>query len=125
MLAIGEVLLELRLLSLKLCQLQLGHLPNVGVYTRYCRLGEEIEGYLRASEISRDRVEDARTLLNAGDEVEAKFMGVDKKNRSINLSIKAKDNADEKAAVDDFNRAAGPATTTLGDILKEQMEGNE
>jgi small subunit ribosomal protein S1 len=88
-------------------------------------LGEDVEGYLRASEISRDRVEDARTLLNAGDEVEAKFMGVDKKNRSINLSIKAKDNADEKAAVDDFNRAAAPATTTLGDILKEQMEGNE
>jgi small subunit ribosomal protein S1 len=88
-------------------------------------LGEDVEGYIRASEISRDRVEDARTLLNAGDEVEAKFMGVDKKNRSINLSIKAKDNADEKAAVDDFNRAAAPATTTLGDILKEKMEGSE
>jgi len=88
-------------------------------------LGEEIVGYLRASEITRDRVEDARTLLNTGDEVEAKFMGVDKKNRSINLSIKAKDNADEKAAVNDFNRGSGTATTTLGDILKEQMEGNE
>ncbi len=88
-------------------------------------LGDDIEGYLRASEITRDRVEDARTLLNVGDDVEAKFTGVDKKNRTINLSIKAKDNADEKAAVDDFNRAASPATTTLGDILKEQMEGNE
>ncbi|VAW90853.1 SSU ribosomal protein S1p [hydrothermal vent metagenome] len=88
-------------------------------------LGEEIEGYLRASEITRDRVEDARTLLNVGDEVEAKFTGVDKKNRTINLSIKAKDNADEKAAVDDFNRGSSAATTTLGDILKEQMEGND
>ena len=88
-------------------------------------LGEEIVGYLRASEITRDRVEDARTLLNTGDEIEAKFMGVDKKNRSINLSIKAKDNADEKAAVDDFNRGSTAATTTLGDILKEQMEGND
>jgi len=88
-------------------------------------LGEEIEGYLRASEISRDRVEDARTLLNVGDEVEARFTGVDKKNRTINLSIKAKDNADEKAAVDDFNRGSSAATTTLGDILKEQMEGND
>ena len=88
-------------------------------------LGESIEGYLRASEISRDRVEDARSHLNVGDEVEAKFMGVDKKNRTINLSIKAKDSEDEKAAIDDFNRASAPATTTLGDILKEKMESSD
>lgn len=84
-----------------------------------------VEGYLRASEISQDRVEDARTHLSVGDEVEAKFTGVDKKNRTINLSIKAKDNADEKTAMSDFNRGAAPATTTLGDILKEQMENND
>lgn len=84
-----------------------------------------VEGYLRASEISQDRVEDARTHLSVGDEVEAKFTGVDKKNRTINLSIKAKDNADEKAAMNDFNRGAAPAITTLGDILKEQMDGND
>ena len=88
-------------------------------------LGDTVEGYLRASEISRDRVEDARAHLNVGDEVEAKFTGVDKKNRSINLSIKAKDNEDEKAAIDDYNRSAGTATTTLGDILKEKIEGSE
>ncbi len=88
-------------------------------------LGDTIEGYLRASEISRDRVEDARSHLNVGDEVEAKFTGVDKKNRSINLSIKAKDSEDEKAAIDDYNRSAGTATTTLGDILKEKIEGSE
>jgi len=88
-------------------------------------LGETVEGYLRASEISRDRVEDARSHLNVGDEVEAKFTGVDKKNRTINLSIKAKDSEDEKAAISDYNRSAGTATTTLGDILKEQIEGNE
>ena len=88
-------------------------------------LGEGVEGYLRASEVSRDRVEDARSLLNVGDEVEAKFMGVDKKNRNITLSIKAKDTEAEKAAIDDYNRSAGQATTTLGDILKGKMEGNE
>ncbi len=88
-------------------------------------LGGGVEGHLRASEISQDRVEDARTHLSVGDEVEAKFTGVDKKNRTINLSIKAKDNADEKTAMNDFNRGAAPATTTLGDILKEQMENND
>jgi len=85
-------------------------------------LEESVEGYLRASELSRDRVEDARTLLKVGDEVEAKFMGVDRKNRTISLSVKAKDSAEEEEAMQDYSRAA-PATTTLGDLLKEQMEG--
>jgi small subunit ribosomal protein S1 len=85
-------------------------------------LEENVEGYLRASELSRDRVEDARTVLKVGDEVEAKFMGVDRKNRTISLSVKAKDSAEEAEAMQDYSRAA-PATTTLGDLLKEQMEG--
>ena len=88
-------------------------------------LGDGIEGYLRASEISRDRVEDARTHFSEGDDVEAKFTGVDKKNRTINLSIKAKDNEDEKAAMVDYNRGAAEATTSLGDILKGQIDGSE
>jgi len=54
-------------------------------------LGDKIEGVLRASEISRDRVEDASTVMSVGDSVEAKFMGVDRKTRAVNLSIKAKD----------------------------------
>jgi len=102
-----------------------GKVTEVDAKGAVIELGDSVEGYLRASEISRDRVEDARTHLNVGDEVEAKFTGVDKKNRTINLSIKAKDNEDEKAAVDDYNRSAGTATTTLGDILKEKMEGND
>ena len=87
-------------------------------------LAESVEGYLRASELSRDRVEDARTVLNVGDEVEAKFLGVDRKNRTINLSIKAKDSDEESAAMEDYQRSA-PAATTLGDLLKEQMESKE
>ncbi|WP_127477084.1 30S ribosomal protein S1 [Sulfurivermis fontis] len=85
-------------------------------------LEEGVEGYLRASELSRDRVEDARTLLKAGDEVEAKFMGVDRKNRTITLSVKAKDSEEEAEAMQDYNRAAAAANPTLGDLLKEQME---
>jgi small subunit ribosomal protein S1 len=85
-------------------------------------LGEGVEGYLRASEISRDRVEDARAVLKVGEEVEAKFLGVDRKNRSISLSIKAKDMADEQAAIKGYARDAQAGTATLGDILKQQME---
>ena len=83
-------------------------------------LADSVEGYLRASEIQRDRLEDARTQLNVGDEVEAKFIGVDKKTKSISLSIKAKDQAEEAAAIKDYS--SYNATPTLGDIFKEQME---
>ncbi|SDU14785.1 30S ribosomal protein S1 [Halopseudomonas salegens] len=88
-------------------------------------LSEEVEGTLKASEISRDRVEDARNVLNEGDEVEAKIISVDRKSRVISLSIKAKDVADEKDAMQDLRKqemlAAGP--TTIGDLIKQQMEG--
>ena len=86
-------------------------------------LGENVEGYIRASEIQRDRVEDARTLLKEGEEIEAKFIGVDKKNKVINLSIKAKDHDEESAAIKDYsNKQAPVGTPTLGDIFKEQMD---
>ena len=85
-------------------------------------LADSVEGYLRASEISRDRVEDARTQLNVGDEVEAKFMGVDKKMKAITLSIKAKDQEDEVSAMKGYTQQASSAMPTLGDIFKEQME---
>ncbi len=87
-------------------------------------LAESVEGYLRASELSRDRVEDARTLIKEGEEIEAKFIGVDRKNRTINLSIKAKDNDEEHEAVQDYKRSA-PLNPTLGDLLKEQMDNQE
>ncbi|CQQ81159.1 30S ribosomal protein S1 [Yersinia enterocolitica] len=62
-----------------------------------------VEGYLRASEATRDRVEDATLVLNVGDEVEAKYTGVDRKNRVISLSVRAKDEADEKDAIATVN----------------------
>ena len=87
-------------------------------------LGDGVEGTLRASDLTRDRVEDARTLLKVGEEIEAKFMGVDRKSRTISLSIKAKETDEEAEAVHDYSRS-GLATTTLGDLLKEKMEGKD
>ncbi len=86
-------------------------------------LGDGIEGQLRASEITQERVDDARAVLNVGDKVDAKFVGVDRKNRTIILSVKAKDSQEEAAAIEEYSRATGSqGATTLGDILKEQME---
>jgi small subunit ribosomal protein S1 len=85
-------------------------------------LAEGVDGYLRASELSRDRVEDARSVLKEGDAVEAKFIGVDRKNRSITLSVKAKDADEEAAAIKGYARDAATSAPTLGDLLKEQMD---
>jgi small subunit ribosomal protein S1 len=81
-------------------------------------LADNVEGYLRASEIQRDRVEDASKLLKVGDEIEAKFVGVDKKTKSISLSIKAKDVEEESNAIKDYSQQSG-GTATLGDIFKQ------
>ncbi len=84
-------------------------------------LAEGVEGILKASEIARDRVEDARTVLKEGDQVEAKFIGVDKKSRTINLSIKAKDYEEESEAMQEYSSNES-ASVNLGDILKESIE---
>ncbi|TAK56529.1 MAG: 30S ribosomal protein S1 [Gammaproteobacteria bacterium] len=86
-------------------------------------LDEGIEGHLRASELSRDRVEDARTVLKVGEEVEARFIGVDRKSRVISLSIKAKEAWEEAEAVQQYRGGDSPTGTTLGDLLKEQIAG--
>jgi small subunit ribosomal protein S1 len=83
--------------------------------------GPEVEGYLRASELSRDRVEDARSLLKEGDEVEAKITTIDRKNRKISLSIKAKDMEEETEAVQEYTRKPGSVGSLLGDKLKEKL----
>jgi len=68
------------------------------------KLGDEVEGYIRVADLARDRVEDASTVVSVDTEIEAKFMGVDRKNRIVNLSVKAKDHADEKDALDKVNQ---------------------
>ena len=87
-------------------------------------LGNGVDGQLRASELSRERVEDARLLLKVGEEVEAKFTGVDRKGRSISLSIKAKDIHEEQEAMQNY-RTDSPTGTSLGDLLKEQISGQD
>ena len=88
-------------------------------------LGDGVDGILRASELSRDRIEDARTILSVGQEVEAKFIGMDRKSRSVALSIKAKDSAEEASMMQDYGSKAAEATTNLGDMLKKQLKGDE
>ncbi|MGN1209729.1 MAG: S1 RNA-binding domain-containing protein, partial [Duodenibacillus sp.] len=85
-------------------------------------LGDETEGYLRASEISAQRVEDATTQLSVGDKIEALIISVDRKNRSIQLSIKAKDAAEAREALDRVNSEASSGTTNLGALLKAKLE---
>jgi small subunit ribosomal protein S1 len=92
------------------------------------QLNEYIEAYLRASEVSRERVEDMRSHLKEGDEIEAVIVNVDRKNRSINLSIKARDAADEKDAMQKMAAEApvNAGTTNLGALLKAKFnKGNE
>ena len=88
-------------------------------------LGDGVVGSLRASELARGRVEDARMVLKVGEEIEAKFTNVDRKNRSVALSIKAKEVHEEAEAIKDYRSEAGsaPVGTTLGELLKEKMTG--
>ena len=89
-------------------------------------LGNEVEGYLRSSEVSRDRVEDIRNHLKEGEEVEAVIVNVDRKNRNINLSIKAKDAKDESDAMKSVaGNSANAGTTSLGDLLKAKLSGEQ
>ena len=92
-------------------------------------LEDGIEGYLRASEIQRDRVEDARTLLKEGDSIDAKFIGIDKKAKTISLSMKPKEEhvrveKEQTVSAKDYSASAqqSVASPTLGDIFKQQME---
>jgi small subunit ribosomal protein S1 len=84
-------------------------------------LADHVEGYLRASEIQRDRVEDASKLLKVGDSIEAKFIGVDKKSKSISLSMKAKDHDEESHTIKDHTQQTTVGSPTFADIFK-QME---
>lgn len=89
-------------------------------------LSEGVEGYLRASELARDRVEDARTVLSVGEEIEAKFVGVDRKNRTILLSVKAKESQEEADALRDYSKSGSePGATTLGELLKEHIRDKD
>ena len=90
-------------------------------------LGEDVVGYLRASEISADRVEDARSVLKECDEVNAVVTNVDRKTRNIQLSIRAKDAADQQEAMANLSQQSSrenAGTTSLGALLRAKLDNN-
>ncbi|MBI1284778.1 MAG: 30S ribosomal protein S1 [Thiobacillus sp.] len=102
-----------------------GILKTVEAKGATVKLDSDMEGYLRASEISRDRVEDMRTQFKEGDEIEAMIINVDRKNRVINLSIKAKDMTEQDSAMKKFaaeSAAAASGSTNLGALLKAKLD---
>ena len=103
-----------------------GTVKSVDAKGAVITIAGDIEGYLRASEISRDRVEDARNVLKEGDAVNAMVINVDRKNRSINLSIKAKDSADTQEQMARMAAESGAATgtTNLGALLKAKLDNS-
>ncbi len=104
-----------------------GVVKEVDAKAAIITLADSVEGTLRASELSRDRVEDATTVLRVGDEVEAKFIGVDRKSRTISLSIKAKESDEEAEVMQEYSNqsvAANPMHQMLKD-LKQQMESKK
>ncbi len=103
-----------------------GTITEVDAKGATVQLTDDISGYIRASDIARDRVEDARSVLSQGEEVEARFMGLDRKNRTVSLSIKAKEEKEEKEALREYGDTENTTgTTSLGDLLKEQMGDRE
>lgn len=102
-----------------------GKVTSVDAKTVTVALSDDITGTIRASELSDERVDDATTVVKEGDEIEAKIINVDRKNRSITLSVKAKDAHDEAEAIKKYSRTEGASTTTLGDLLKEKMASKE
>ena len=104
-----------------------GSVKSVDAKGAVVALSEEVEGYLPASEFAADRVEDLTTKLKEGDEVEAVIVTVDRKNRSIRLSVKAKDAKENREALNSVNSAAtaNAGTTSLGDLLKAKLSGDQ
>ncbi|MFP6682697.1 MAG: 30S ribosomal protein S1 [Gammaproteobacteria bacterium] len=100
-----------------------GRIIEMDARTVTIDLMEGVEGIMRASEISRDPVDDARKVLKDDEEIEAMIVGVDRKRRVINLSIKAKESEDEAVVLQEYTADNESATTTLGDLLKEQLDG--
>ncbi|MGF1612898.1 MAG: 30S ribosomal protein S1 [Gammaproteobacteria bacterium] len=105
-----------------------GTVRDVDAKGAVVELDHGVEGQIRVAEMARDRVEDARSILKPGDAIEAKFVGVDKKKRTISLSIRAKEDDEEAAAMEEYSATSPAGTATFGDLMKEQLndasEGN-
>ena len=100
-----------------------GKVKEVDAKQAVLQMAEEVEAVLKASEISVDRVEDARNAIKVDDEIEVKIISVDRKSRTLGVSIKAKDVADEQEAVREHReKESDVAPTTIGDLIKQQMD---
>ena len=103
-----------------------GTVKEVDARGAVIELTEGVEGYLRAADIKDERVDDATRELSVGDEIEAKFVSLDRKNRTLSLSIRAKDDAELAEALKEYKQSnASSGTTSLGDLLKEQLDQDE
>ncbi len=105
-----------------------GKVKTVDARGAEIQLNDDVTGYLRASELSRDRVEDARNMLKEGDEVNAMIINVDRKARSIQLSIKAKDSADQQEQMQRLSQTSereNAGTTSLGALLRAKLDNRE
>ncbi|MFW5446551.1 MAG: 30S ribosomal protein S1 [Methylophagaceae bacterium] len=99
-----------------------GKVSEVDARGATIELAEGVDGYVRVADIAQERTEDASKVLSVGDEVEAKFTGVSRKDRKLTLSIKAKDSQEETEALKEYSNASSGGATTLGDLLKEKMD---
>ena len=109
-------------------QIVSGKVKSVDTKGAEIDLGQDVVGYLRASEISRDRVEDARSVLKEGDEVSAVIVNIDRKSRSIQLSVKAKDAADQQEALQSLSQQSArenAGTTSLGALLRAKLDNTD
>ena len=101
-----------------------GKIVELDAKSATVELADGVDGVIRASELSIDEVDDARKVLKEDEDLEAMIVGVDRKRRVINLSVKAKESKDEAAALQEYSAENETATTKLGDLLKEQLDGN-
>ncbi len=104
-----------------------GSVTEIDARSAVLDLGNGVQGMLRASELSQERVEDARTVLKVGDVVEAKLTNVDRKNRTVALSVKAKEAHEEAETLSEYKSetASSSSGTTLGELLKAKITGKD
>ncbi len=88
-------------------------------------LADGVDGYIKASDLAKERVEDATKVVSEGDEIEAKFVALDRKTRNLTLSVRAKDDDELAEVIDQYQGRSGSTGTSLGDLLKEQLAGKD
>jgi len=106
-------------------QMVKGTVKEVDAKGAVITLAGGVEGYIKAGDLARDRVDDATKVLSVGQELESRFIGVDRKNRIVTLSVRAKEIQEEEEAVAEYSRNASTGKTSLGDLLKEQIGGKD